>query len=45
MAMNSKGDVIIITEPSNEGTIKVFSKAVDDVSWTGPLVISDSGDE
>ena len=43
MAMNSKGDVIIITEPSNEGTIKVFSKAVDDVSWTGPLVISDSG--
>jgi len=43
MAMSSNGDVIIITETWVKGTIKVFSKNVDDASWTNSLVISDSG--
>ena len=43
MAMSSDGDVIIITETWVEGEIKVFSKDVDDASWTNSLVISDSG--
>ena len=53
MAMNSIGDVIIITENwqadvsgGTDGSIKVFSKNIDDASWTNSLVISDpvSGD-
>ena len=48
MAMNSIGDVIIITENwqadvsgGTDGSIKVFSKNIDDASWTNSLVISD----
>ena len=48
MAMNSIGDVIIITEnwqadvsEGTDGSIKVFSKNIDDASWTNSLVISD----
>jgi len=43
MAMSSNGDVIIITETWVEGAIKVFSKDVEDASWTNSLVISDPG--
>ncbi|MFT5079257.1 MAG: hypothetical protein ACI917_001779, partial [Patiriisocius sp.] len=43
MAMSSNGDVIIITETWVEGTIKVFSKDVNDASWINSLVISDPG--
>ena len=43
MAMSSNGDVIIITETWVEGAIKVFSKDIEDVSWTNSLVISDPG--
>ena len=43
MAMNSDGDVIIITETWVEGAIKVFSYDVADASWTNSSVISGSG--
>jgi hypothetical protein len=43
MAMNSNGDVIIITETWQKDIIKVFSKAVGEVSWSNSLVISDPG--
>ena len=47
MAMNSNGDVIIITENwqadegNTDGSIEVFSKNIEDASWTNSLVISD----
>jgi hypothetical protein len=43
MAMNSNGDVIIVTSPFSSNQIKMFYKGASESDWTNSLVISDSG--